>query len=200
MIPGQGGRPADPQRSSTSLTPRRWCSPRPSVGRAGTHMQTTTPTEYRHLPVYQAGGGTTQKQGQGCRHDGDEDGGRYDGGVQEKMLSDVFLAIKYMWLGGPVDVGVQQDSAPVHSIGSDPDIVAAGTADGWNITLLNQPPNSPETNIQDLFFFNRSSPSTTGLRSTQVTSSKTRSRGRSEHRILLSLAGSGPPTGPSCIY
>ena len=32
--------------------------------------------------------------------------------------------------------------------------MAAGTADGWNIKLLNQPPNSPDTNILDLGFFN----------------------------------------------
>ena len=49
---------------------------------------------------------------------------------------------------------MQQDNAPAHRITDDPDIVAAGTADGWNITLMNQPPNSPDTNILDLGFFN----------------------------------------------
>ncbi|CAM9963095.1 unnamed protein product, partial [Ascophyllum nodosum] len=49
---------------------------------------------------------------------------------------------------------VQQDNAPSHNIVDDPDIVAAGTADGWNIRLINQPPNSPDTNILDLGFFN----------------------------------------------
>ena len=73
---------------------------------------------------------------------------------KEKMLNDVFPAIKAMWPGGPGDVSVQQDNAPAHSIHDDPDIVAAGTADGWNITLLNQPPNNPDTNILDLGFFN----------------------------------------------
>ncbi|CAM9148237.1 unnamed protein product, partial [Laminaria digitata] len=73
---------------------------------------------------------------------------------KEKTLEDVFPAIKRMWPGGPGDVIVQQDNSPAHNIGNDPDIVAAGTADGWNITLLNQPPNSPDTHILDLVFFN----------------------------------------------
>ncbi|CAN0272286.1 unnamed protein product [Ascophyllum nodosum] len=71
-----------------------------------------------------------------------------------KMLEDVFPAIKAQWPGGPGEVFVQQDNAPAHNIANDPDIVAAGTADGWNIKLLNQPPNSPDTNILDLGFFN----------------------------------------------
>ena len=73
---------------------------------------------------------------------------------KEKMLEDVFPAIKRMWPGGPGDVIIQQDNAPAHNIGNGPDIVAAGTADVWNITLLNQPPNSPDTLILDLGLFN----------------------------------------------
>ena len=73
---------------------------------------------------------------------------------KEKMLSDVFPAIKAMWPDLPGRVFVQQDNAPAHNIGDDPDIVAAGTADGWDIRLLNQPANSPDTNILDLGFFN----------------------------------------------
>ena len=73
---------------------------------------------------------------------------------KEKMLNDVFPAIKRIWLRGPGDVPVMQDNAPAHNIGNDPDIVAAGTADGSNITFLNQPPNSPDINILDLGFFN----------------------------------------------
>ena len=73
---------------------------------------------------------------------------------KEKMLVEVFPAIKAAWPGAPGDVFVQQDNAPSHNIVDDPDIVAAGTADGWNIRLINQPPNSPDTNILDLGFFN----------------------------------------------
>ena len=49
---------------------------------------------------------------------------------------------------------MQQDNAPAHRINDDPEVVAVGTADGWNIKLINQPANSPDTNILDLFFFN----------------------------------------------
>ncbi|CAM9287194.1 unnamed protein product, partial [Ascophyllum nodosum] len=73
---------------------------------------------------------------------------------KQKMLDEVFPAIKRTWPGGPSPVSVQQDNAPAHKINDDPDIVAVGTADGWNIRLINQPPNSPDTNILDLFFFN----------------------------------------------
>ncbi|CAM9375651.1 unnamed protein product [Laminaria digitata] len=75
---------------------------------------------------------------------------------KEKMLVEVFPAIKAAWPGAPGDVFVQQDNAPAHNIADDPDIVTAGTADGWNIRLINQPPNSPDTNILDLGFFNQS--------------------------------------------
>ena len=51
------------------------------------------------------------------------------------------------------EVLVQQDNAPAHRINDDPD-VAAGTADGWNIKLINKPANSPDTNILEVGFFN----------------------------------------------
>ena len=62
---------------------------------------------------------------------------------EEKMLSDVFPSIKAMWPDPPGRVFVQQDNAPAHNIGDDPDIVAPGTADGWDIRFLHQPANSP---------------------------------------------------------
>jgi len=37
---------------------------------------------------------------------------------------------------------------------NDPDVVRAGTSDGWNIRLLCQPPNSPDLNVLDLGYFN----------------------------------------------
>eukprot|EP00903_Cladosiphon_okamuranus_P010114 g9578.t1 len=51
-------------------------------------------------------------------------------------------------------VWVQQDNARPHMINNDPDISAAMSADGWDIRLINQPANSPDTNILDLGFFN----------------------------------------------
>ena len=73
---------------------------------------------------------------------------------KRKMVDEVFPAIKSLWPEAPGDVLVQQDSAPAHRINDDPEVVDAGTADGWNIRLINQPPNSPDTNILDLGFFN----------------------------------------------
>ncbi|KAJ0407208.1 hypothetical protein ATCC90586_004520 [Pythium insidiosum] len=41
---------------------------------------------------------------------------------------------------------IQQDNAKPHLPPTDPDVIAAGTADGWNIRMLCQPPNSPDLN------------------------------------------------------
>ncbi|ETM01712.1 hypothetical protein L917_01741, partial [Phytophthora nicotianae] len=48
---------------------------------------------------------------------------------------------------------IQQDNLKPHIAPSDPDIVAAGTADGWNIRLFFRPANSSETNALDLGLF-----------------------------------------------
>ncbi|GMF24317.1 unnamed protein product [Phytophthora fragariaefolia] len=48
---------------------------------------------------------------------------------------------------------IQQDNATPHVPPSGPEVVAAGTADGGNIRLLFQPPNSPDLNVLDLGFF-----------------------------------------------
>ncbi|KAJ0391764.1 hypothetical protein P43SY_012098 [Pythium insidiosum] len=48
---------------------------------------------------------------------------------------------------------IQQDNAKPHLPPTDPDVIAAGTADGWNIRMLCQPPNSPDLNVLDLGFF-----------------------------------------------
>ncbi|ETI36170.1 hypothetical protein F441_17525 [Phytophthora nicotianae CJ01A1] len=48
---------------------------------------------------------------------------------------------------------IQQDNATPHISPSDPDDLAAGTADGWNIRLSYQPANSPDTNTLDLGLF-----------------------------------------------
>ncbi|CAM9196216.1 unnamed protein product [Pylaiella littoralis] len=68
----------------------------------------------------------------------------------------IIPAIKACWPGGRGRaIYIQQDNAPSHRINDDPDVVAACTADGWNIKLIiNQPSNSPDTNILDLGFFN----------------------------------------------
>nr|CCA23777.1 transposon protein putative [Albugo laibachii Nc14] len=45
---------------------------------------------------------------------------------------------------------VQQDNATPHVLVSDPDIVAAGTEGGWNISLVCHPAYSPDFNDLDL--------------------------------------------------
>ncbi|CAM9939939.1 unnamed protein product, partial [Pylaiella littoralis] len=48
---------------------------------------------------------------------------------------------------------LQQDNARPHLINNDPDLLEACSSDGFDIRLINQPPNSPDTNILDLGFF-----------------------------------------------
>jgi hypothetical protein len=48
---------------------------------------------------------------------------------------------------------VQQDNAKPHVSESDPDVLAAGQQGGWDIRVVNQPPNSPDFNVLDLGFF-----------------------------------------------
>ncbi|XP_074315028.1 uncharacterized protein LOC141651206 [Silene latifolia] len=48
---------------------------------------------------------------------------------------------------------IQQDNAKPHISTRDPDFVAAATADGWDIELICQPPNSPDLNVLDLGHF-----------------------------------------------
>ncbi|CAN0260747.1 unnamed protein product, partial [Pylaiella littoralis] len=71
------------------------------------------------------------------------------------VVEAIIPAIKACWPGGRGRaIYIQQDNAPSHRINDDLDVVAACTADGWNIKLINQPSNSPDTNILDLGFFN----------------------------------------------
>ena len=83
---------------------------------------------------------------------------------KKKVVEEVIPAIKACW---PRERGrtiyVQQDNAPSHRINDDPDVVAAGTADGWDIRLINQPSNSPDTNILDWGSSTQFNPSKTAL-------------------------------------
>ncbi|CAM9338776.1 unnamed protein product, partial [Scytosiphon promiscuus] len=51
-------------------------------------------------------------------------------------------------------VYIQQDNARPHLVNDDPDLNEALSSDGWDLRLINQPANSPDTNILDLGFFN----------------------------------------------
>ena len=76
---------------------------------------------------------------------------------QQFICEKVIPAIRDKWplchRSDPIKI--QQDNAPPHRIpADDPQLVAAVAATGLAITLVNQPPNSPDTNILDLGFFN----------------------------------------------
>lgn len=76
---------------------------------------------------------------------------------KQKLLDEVIPAMKACCPGGRGrTIYAQQDNAPSHRMNDDEDIVAAQTADGWDVKLINQPLNSPDTNILDLGFFNSS--------------------------------------------
>jgi hypothetical protein len=52
------------------------------------------------------------------------------------------------------EIQIQQDNATPHIKNDDEDFLAvAKSGDGWVIKMVNQPPNSPDTNICDLSFF-----------------------------------------------
>lgn len=48
---------------------------------------------------------------------------------------------------------IQQDNARPHINDDDPDFRVAATQHGFNMRLVFQPPNSPDTNVNDLGFF-----------------------------------------------
>ncbi|XP_057770789.1 uncharacterized protein LOC131013599 [Salvia miltiorrhiza] len=79
--------------------------------------------------------------------------------ITKEVSKDVFInqiipTIKAKWpRGASRHIIIQQDNAKPHIKGSDPDFVAAATSDGFNIQLICQPPNSPDTNVNDLGFF-----------------------------------------------
>jgi hypothetical protein len=74
----------------------------------------------------------------------------------EMMLQKVFPAIRSKFplgaLGTPIRV--QIDNAKPHPRPEDVEVVKAGQAEGRTIILECQPPNSPDSNILDLGFFN----------------------------------------------
>ncbi|KAK9732858.1 hypothetical protein RND81_04G027500 [Saponaria officinalis] len=74
--------------------------------------------------------------------------------VKKCLLEKVILAIKAKWLqGANKRIFIQQDNTKPHIIGSDEDFVHAAKSDGFDMELIQQPPNSPDMNILDLGFF-----------------------------------------------
>ena len=74
---------------------------------------------------------------------------------KKMLIEKVLPAIKEKWPRGTLNQPkfIQQDNAPLHIKSDDPDFAAKAASLGLNISLINQPPNSPDTNINDLAFF-----------------------------------------------
>ena len=69
------------------------------------------------------------------------------------LIDKVFPDIKAKWPIKQTSIVVQLDNAKPHCSVDDPEIVSAGTTDGWNIRLSFQPAKSPDFNVLDLGFF-----------------------------------------------
>ena len=69
------------------------------------------------------------------------------------LINKVLPAIKEKWLAEErgMSIFIQQDNARTHVAVNDPAFVEAAQADGWDIRLTCQPPNSPD--LLDLGFF-----------------------------------------------
>ncbi|CAH9069359.1 unnamed protein product [Cuscuta europaea] len=73
---------------------------------------------------------------------------------KDMLINTVLPAIKEKWPSQlSKEIIIQQDNARPHISHDDAEYVSASMADGFTITLTNQPPNSPDLNILDLGFF-----------------------------------------------
>lgn len=80
-----------------------------------------------------------------------------DGKVYADFLKQhVLPSIKQKWprRSKYMAIKIQQDNAKPHGQFVTNIINEVGSEDGWNIKLVNQPPNSPDFNVLDLGFFN----------------------------------------------
>ncbi|XP_057791292.1 uncharacterized protein LOC131008429 [Salvia miltiorrhiza] len=74
--------------------------------------------------------------------------------MKECFINQMIPIIKAKWPAGlSKNIFIQQDNAKPHIKNNDPDFIAAATSDGFNIQLVCQPANSPDTNVNDLGFF-----------------------------------------------
>ncbi|XP_063942703.1 uncharacterized protein LOC135150363 [Daucus carota subsp. sativus] len=74
--------------------------------------------------------------------------------IKQCLIEKIIPAIKAKW---PLDcsghIFIQQDNAKPHISDNDLEFISAAQSDGFSINLINQPPNSPDLNINDLGFF-----------------------------------------------
>src|SRR5690349_1607478 len=74
----------------------------------------------------------------------------------EMLISNVLPAIRDQWprCSAKRPIFIQQDNAKPHLSVNDPRFIEAASADGFDIRLRCQPPNSSDMNVLDLGFFN----------------------------------------------
>ena len=70
----------------------------------------------------------------------------------EKVMPSIRMKMPKEWKNIPLFI--QQDNARPHVTENDAAVLHAGKLHEWNITLRNQPANSPDLNVLDLGFFN----------------------------------------------
>ncbi|XP_057785529.1 uncharacterized protein LOC131003072 [Salvia miltiorrhiza] len=74
--------------------------------------------------------------------------------IKACLINQIIPAIKAKWpTTEPKEIIIQQDNARPHILATDKDFIEAANTDGFKISLICQPPNSPDTNINDLGFF-----------------------------------------------
>ncbi|XP_057775137.1 uncharacterized protein LOC130994118 [Salvia miltiorrhiza] len=105
-----------------------------------------------------------EEQEQGSRYNGMETNTKHHQTSSERLpnqsdcsaecIANIVPAIKAKWpANASKTIYIQQDNARPHIQDSDPDFRAVASADGFDIHLVHQPPNSPDTNINDLGWF-----------------------------------------------
>ncbi|XP_047978329.1 uncharacterized protein LOC125220207 [Salvia hispanica] len=74
--------------------------------------------------------------------------------TKQCIINKVIPTIMEKWPEGKSKfITIQQDNAKPHIANHDPDFRAAATQNGFNIQLVQQPPNSPDTDVNDLGWF-----------------------------------------------
>ncbi|XP_010677754.1 uncharacterized protein LOC104893356 [Beta vulgaris subsp. vulgaris] len=74
--------------------------------------------------------------------------------IRDMIIQNVLPSIMSKWPAGlSKDIFIQQDNARPHIQGNNEAFKAAATQNGFNIMLIQQPPQSPDLNVLDLGFF-----------------------------------------------
>ncbi|XP_057773761.1 uncharacterized protein LOC130993059 [Salvia miltiorrhiza] len=110
------------------------------------------------------------------------------GVMKDCYISKLIPAIMAKWPQfASKTIYIQQDNARPHILDNDPDWRAAATANGFDIHIVQQPPNSPDTNINDLGWFR-------AIQSLQVQSVAT-----NEHELVKAVEKSFEELSPHTL-